>query len=185
VYMRPSVGAGEAVSINVSGTAPMASANSGGGAAGSTESASGQSGDAGQNPSVNSRADSGGDAAAATATAVPARLDSLKWILVGGFAAIFVLGFVYLLRRPQLASAGASNGAGSVNIPAPAAKPHRAPSHAAAVAEVDSAVTGSLDALKDNFFRLELRRQAGTISEADYARERQRMENTLRDLVRG
>jgi len=185
VYMRDSVPASEAVTINVSGTAPLRSGNSAGAAAGGAESAGGQPTDAGQNPSVNSRADSGGDAATATATAIPARLDSLKWILVGGFAAIFALGFVYLLRRPQLATAGGPNGGGLVSAPAPAAPGKRVGSHASAVAEVDSAVSGSLDALKDNFFRLELRRQAGTISEADYARERQRMEKMLRDLVRG
>jgi len=53
------------------------------------------------------------------------------------------------------------------------------------VAEVDREVRGSLDELKDNLFRLELRRQAGTISEADYLRERQRIDAILRDLVRG
>jgi hypothetical protein len=54
-----------------------------------------------------------------------------------------------------------------------------------AVAQVNRESHGSLDELKDNLFRLELRRQAGTISEQDYARERQRMEQVLRELVRG
>ena len=35
---------------------------------------------------------------------------------------------------------------------------------------VDAAVGKSLDALKGQLFRLELRQQAGTISEAEYAR---------------
>jgi hypothetical protein len=39
--------------------------------------------------------------------------------------------------------------------------------------------------LKDTLFRLELRRQAGTISEAEYNQERARAEKVLRDLVRG
>jgi hypothetical protein len=51
--------------------------------------------------------------------------------------------------------------------------------------EVDAAVGTSLDALKDTLFRLELRRQAGTISEAEYNQERARAEKVLRDLVRG
>ncbi len=55
------------------------------------------------NASVNSRLEaSGAEATTAAATTVPARLDSLKWILVGGFASIFALGFVYLWRRPQV-----------------------------------------------------------------------------------
>ena len=53
------------------------------------------------------------------------------------------------------------------------------------LSQVDAAVGTSLDALKDQMFRLELRRQAGTISEAEYAQERARAEKVLRDLVRG
>ena len=53
------------------------------------------------------------------------------------------------------------------------------------LAAVDAAVGSSLDALKDTLFRLELRRQAGTISEEEYAKERARAEKVLRDLVRG
>jgi outer membrane protein TolC len=43
----------------------------------------------------------------------------------------------------------------------------------------------SLDALKEQLFRLELRHQAGTITETEYAQERARAEKVLRDLVRG
>jgi hypothetical protein len=54
-----------------------------------------------------------------------------------------------------------------------------------ALSQVDAAVGTGLDALKDQMFRLELRRQAGTISEEEYAQERARAEKVLRDLVRG
>jgi hypothetical protein len=50
---------------------------------------------------------------------------------------------------------------------------------------VDSLVRGSLDELKEKLFRLELRHQAGTISEQDYSSQRTQFEQTLRDLVRG
>jgi hypothetical protein len=53
------------------------------------------------------------------------------------------------------------------------------------VAEVSAQVSASLDALKESIFRLELRKQAGTISEEEYARERARFEKLLRDLVKG
>jgi hypothetical protein len=42
-----------------------------------------------------------------------------------------------------------------------------------------------LDALKDTLFRLELRRQAGTISEEEYSRKRAEAERILRELVKG
>jgi len=66
---------------------------------------------------------------------------------------------------------------------APVVTPAAAP--ATTVAAVNQQVSSSLDSLKDSIFRLELRRQAGTISEEDYARERAQMEKLLRDLVRG
>jgi len=53
------------------------------------------------------------------------------------------------------------------------------------VPAVEREVQNGLDGLKDKLFRLELRRQAGTISEEDYARERARTEQILRELVRG
>ena len=51
--------------------------------------------------------------------------------------------------------------------------------------DLERDIKSSLDGLKEKLFRLELRRQAGTISEADYARERARTEQILRELVRG
>jgi hypothetical protein len=50
---------------------------------------------------------------------------------------------------------------------------------------LDKEAATSLDALKDLIFKLELRRQAGTISEAEYAAERAKAEQILRSLVRG
>jgi hypothetical protein len=189
-YMRESVAANTPLIVSVAGTAPMQSSTQGGGATGAGRPAGGGGSDGPQNPSVNSRAESGGDAATATATTIPARLDSLKWILVGGFAAIFALGFVYLLRRPQVApvTAGGTVAADAYETPAPkraAKSPSTSASAATVAAEVDREVRGSLDELKDSLFRLELRRQAGTISEEDYARERERIDATLRNLVRG
>jgi hypothetical protein len=81
-----------------------------------------------------------------------------------------------LARKPVVAVAG---GVPVASGAAPAAAP------SAALSQVDAAVGTSLDALKDQMFRLELRRQAGTISEEEYARERARAEKVLRDLVRG
>jgi hypothetical protein len=144
--------------------------------------------------------DSGAATPVASLTTLPPRLDSLKWILVAGFAAIFVLGALYVWRQPQTAMAGGAAEAVVIPetpkvAPAPKPRPTMAPATATAVATAAAAadaaagiereVRGSLDELKDTLFRLELRREAGTISEEDYARERERVQKTLRDLVRG
>ena len=182
VYMRETVAANTPLAVSVSGTAPAPQPSSDDGGA--------NPGDNSQNPSVNSRADSGAATPVASVTTLPARLDGLKWILVAGFAAIFLLGLLYLWRQPQTLAAGApASGAAASIPPMPAEKLASSASAAAkqssAAAGIEREVRGSLDELKDTLFRLELRREAGTISEGDYARERERVQQTLRDVVRG
>ncbi|MBI3668544.1 MAG: carboxypeptidase regulatory-like domain-containing protein [Acidobacteria bacterium] len=167
VYAREAVPAGTMFDLSVFGTAPPPSA-------------SGQ-----QSEQEQQNRDSG------RATQVlPSRLDSLQWPLIGGFAALFGLGAFALWRKPAVVPSRAA--------PANAPKPRRvekkpaqgtaagsAAGVAQAAAELDRSVSQSLDELKDTLFRLELRRQAGSISEEEYARERERAEKVLRDLVRG
>jgi hypothetical protein len=186
VYIRTAVAADAPIAIKVSGTAPIPSASQGTNEGGASSPPAGSG-----NASVNSRLEaSGAEATTAAATTVPARLDSLKWILVGGFASIFALGFVYLWRRPQIIMPTNGDAPAVAAVSAKAAFP-TASKHSSApvvtetVAQVNREVRGSLDELKDSLFRLELRRQAGTITETDYERERQQLEKVLRDLVRG
>jgi hypothetical protein len=207
LYTRDGMPAGLPFDVSVSGTAPPPQASS----------SQDQGND--QDPAVNSRL-------TATVQALPNRLDSLRWIFVAGFAALFALGLLVLWRQPALANVA---GAGDVSVPAtsqgprgkrkappvtpaaaaqassaapprqtpatsarpiaPSPQPLRAasaaPSAVADVPAIDAEVQNNLDGLKDRLFRLELRRQAGTISEEDYARERARTEQILRELVRG
>ena len=196
VYMRDTVAANTPIAVSVSGTAPPPQQQDSGAPDSGGANAGAAGGDDSQNPSVNSRADSEAAAPVASVTTLPARLDSLKWILVAGFAAIFVLGALYVWRQPQTMVASAGD---NVQMPvptpgnaptaplqrAPAPPPSAAPTSGGTAAAIDREVRGSLDELKDTLFRLELRREAGTISEEDYARERERVQKTLRDLVRG
>jgi hypothetical protein len=194
IYTRDNVAANEPIDISVSGVGPAAPPQ---GAVTAPGASAGAGVDDSQNPSVNSRADSGGgtEAPTATAIAIPARIEGIKWILVGGFAAIFLLGFAYLMMRPQPAVAGGAAvaaptvaSAAWTGSPAAANAPEvSAPriSPAEPIAAIDNKVRDGLDALKDSLFRLELRRQAGTISEDEYARERARVEKVLHDLVKG
>lgn len=110
---------------------------------------------------------------------IPSRLNSLKWPLIGGFAGFFALGALFLMRKPVPAD---------MAIPARAEKPATGKKLAATpapLAEAEAQVATNLEAIKDLLFRLELRRQAGTISEEEYSRERAKIEKTMRDLVRG
>jgi hypothetical protein len=135
-------------------------------------------------------------------TAAPSRLDDFKWYLFGGLAALFAMGAILLTRKQVAVAEGTADDAAPAVKPAKPlipAKPKKSPpspqptpgtdstnsNSSKAAAAIDRQVTVSMDSLKDQIFRLELRRQAGTISEEDYAREKAQVEKLLRDLVKG
>jgi hypothetical protein len=140
--------------------------------------------------------------------AVPGRLSEFKWpllvLLLAGFAGLAILlsrKKVVVVQGPadevDIAEPGTAEKKTAKAKPASARAPARAaaPSApataasaavlAASIASVNAQVNSSLDTLKDEVFRLELRKQAGTISDEEYAREKTRVEKLLRDLVRG
>lgn len=180
LYSRDNLAPNSTLTVNISGTAPPP--NESGGDAGQ---AGGQGTDA---------------SSAATIQVAPGRLDVLKWPLVGGFLCVFVLLAIFLSRKQVTATVNvpaasyptpaakkpvpaAAAAPIAAERPAPASSPTAAPTPT--MAAMDAAVGTSLDGLKETLFRLELRRQAGTISEEEYNRERARAEKVLRDLVRG
>jgi hypothetical protein len=166
VYSRAAMKANESMVFSVSGTAPPPGDNNAQGA-----DAGGQGGAA-----------DGGNTVTPVAEALPPRLDSLKWILVAGFGSLFALGAFFLWwrsRQPGAAGAAAVAGAAPVNVTPPA----YAPGSAAAGGE--QALRQSVDEIKETLFRLELRRQAGTLPEDEYQAQRKQMEKALRELVKG
>ncbi|HXJ47401.1 MAG TPA: carboxypeptidase-like regulatory domain-containing protein [Candidatus Dormibacteraeota bacterium] len=124
---------------------------------------------------------------------VPGRLDSLKWWVLGILVIAFAGGGYLLSRKTVVVPPG---GVAVVANPVSAekkkgtatgrtGKAEAAVEQSTSMAALDQQAAMSLDGLKDLIFKLELRRQAGTISETEYAAERARAEQILRDLVRG
>ncbi|HEX8764584.1 MAG TPA: hypothetical protein VF740_05455, partial [Candidatus Acidoferrum sp.] len=105
LYLRQDVPAGTLVTVNVAGTAP--SGNAGGGGDGAPQGREAQ----------DAAADSGG----ATIQAVPGRLDSMKWPLLGGFVLVFA-ALAYLLSRKTVVAVGGGEAAAEAG-PGPTAKP--------------------------------------------------------------
>jgi hypothetical protein len=179
IYGREDVPAGTLVAVNVSGTAPPADAS-----AGADQAQQGRDAQQG-----------GGESSGVSIQQVPGRLDGLKWYLIGGFVFVFAMLAILLARKPVMAVAvPAAAKEEATSLKQPKTKPNgfaepsvrATPTNgAASLAEVDAVIGTSLDALKERLFRLELRHQAGTISESDYAQERAHAEKVLRDLVRG
>ena len=166
IYGRENVAADTIIAVNVSGTAPPPQEANGGG----------------ETPKEAADARSSEATGSATVQQVPGRLDVLKYPLLGGFAVMFLLGAILLARKPAAVTPSAT-ASPAASLLAPGV--YAPPSVSAALSRVDAEVGNSLDALKETMFRLELRHQAGTISEEDYATERAKTEKILRDLVRG
>jgi hypothetical protein len=170
VYTHEPLPAKGILSVSLSGipTAPPAG----------SEQAQGQEG--------NSRQDQGPEVIAA-----PSRLDDFKWYLFAGLAALFAMGAL-LLSRKQVVVATGPDDEDATPPPMKPPKPGKqkkvsaSPATVASAAQqVDQHVAVTMDSLKEQIFRLELRRQAGTISEGDYAREKAKFDQLLRDMVQG
>jgi len=170
VFSKDSMKAGTSFDVSVSGTAPPPAETPAGG------------------DQVNGRDAAGPESTVETA---PARLGDDKWILLGGLAAIFAVGVGLLWRQqpsPAMATAPAtptSPGPREKKAQRAAQPKPPAPPPAAITEQVKQEVNSNLESLKDTLLRIELRRQAGTISDEEYARERGRAEQLLRDLVQG
>jgi hypothetical protein len=170
IYERDGIPAGTTIAVNLSGTAPPLSSSDASDSNGHTDADSGQEGQ--------------------QIRAVPGKLDTLKIPLLIGFAGLFALGAFLLARKPVAVTVAVGAG-GEAALAEPKKLAKTTPPQKTAAAEspnlgaLDAAANQSLDGLKDMIFRLELRRQAGTISEEEYAQERARAEKVLRDLVRG
>jgi hypothetical protein len=188
IYGRENLAANATVAVNVSGTAPPPGANGT-----PDQGQGGQSGQEGQ-----------GSSGSANIQQVPGRLDVLKWPLVAGLVGIFAVGAILLARKPVAVTVASSESAAepeaAVTKSSPPVLPKKTPPLAAqsdtpaptsaslstpSMENVNAAVAASLEYLKEQLFRLELRHQAGTIPDEEYASERARAEKVLRDLVRG
>ena len=171
VFSKQSIKAGTGFDVTVSGTAPPPS-------------------DAAAPPDQVNGRDAGDAPPAPTIENVPARIGDENWILLGGLAAIFAVGVGLLLRQPVVPAvvsetvAAAPSGSKARKAQRAAQAKTAAPAPPVPV-QVDREVTADLDTLKDTLLRIELRHQAGTISDEEYAQERGRAEQLLRDLVQG
>jgi hypothetical protein len=112
----------------------------------------------------------------------PPRIDDLKLPLLVGLVALFALGAILLSRKQVVVAPAAEPEVEAVPLSKNAAKKKKA---ADIVESVKQSANANLESLKEEIFRLELRKQAGTISDEEYVRDKTRVEKQLRDLVRG
>jgi hypothetical protein len=113
----------------------------------------------------------------------PDPLQKYRWWILGGFAAVLVIGGVYVASRQQAAARLVRQNAGSS---APSAMHEEdeygpAPTLAAPSARPAAARPTSmlLEGLKEELFQLEVERRQGQISQAEYEKAKSALDQTL------
>jgi hypothetical protein len=108
----------------------------------------------------------------------PDPLDKYRWYILGGFGLVLVGGAFYIVKRSRsVRVVGAED-----PVAASAAAGSAAPSSSAPAASGHSGIL--LQALKEELFQLELEHKQGKISDADYAKTKAALDQTLARALR-
>ena len=95
----------------------------------------------------------------------PDPLEKYRWYILGGFAAVFVAGAVYIARRSPAEA-----------LPAPAAARASSTSNPASASSRSALL---LEALKEELFQLEIDRKQGRLSQPEYEKAKAALDQTL------
>ncbi len=106
----------------------------------------------------------------------PDPLEKSHWYILGGFAAVLVVGAIYIAKRPRTATAPGF-AASDLELPeTPVATNRPAPGRSGLL----------LEALKEELFQLEVEHKQGAISQQEYEKAKAALDQTLeRALKRG
>ena len=108
----------------------------------------------------------------------PDPLSKYKWWILCGLALVLAAAAAFLLRKPALAGAGATAGAGTVaasTVHTPSAGPSTAPG---------ARSSALLSALKEELFTLESEKIAGTLAPNEYAEQKAALETVLKRALK-
>jgi hypothetical protein len=156
IYGHSPVAAGTSLVVSISGTASV--------------------------PSASSRPEGAAESSDATIAVLPSRLFRKSGILIAAIVLLMVLGGIVLWKKSAtdgIVAANDSRLGKNKNENSQARAAHAR----ASVRAHQPGMEQSLEEIKEKLFSLEMRRQAGTVKEADYQHERQEMEAWLRQFA--
>lgn len=120
----------------------------------------------------------------------PDPLSKYKWWILGGIGILLTAGAGFLLRKPEVAMAGAAGR----TIPVGGVPAYAAPLYAGSAGSAVSSASGSasaaakntalLNVLKEELFALESEKIAGTLAPNDYAEQKAALETVLRRALK-
>lgn len=105
---------------------------------------------------------------------LPGRHRKLVWIVGGAVAVLLLIGTLFFWRGSTA----------QANLPDSTSGKQKERQEERAAGTVPTGIEENLDRVKKEFLQLKRGRQGGTISDEDYARERQRAEQALREILR-
>lgn len=110
----------------------------------------------------------------AAISTLPLRHRKLVWIVGGAVAVLLLVGTLFFWRGSTA----------QPNLPDSASEKQKEHQKERAAGTVPTGLEENLDRVKREFLQLKRDRQGGTISDEDYARERERAEQALREILR-
>jgi hypothetical protein len=182
VEVATQVEVGEPLGFTVSGTGVLASSDEG------------QGGGGGQMGGASATADNRPGGGLGPPTDSPDPLHQWRWYILGGFVAMLGFGAIYMVTRQGAVPAAArtsatSSGPGNASpkvpvrraaaVSAPPIGAGAAPATAAAASPAKDRTGMLLEGLKEELFELEVERQQGTISVAEYEKAKAALDQTL------
>lgn len=124
-------------------------------------------------------ANSGPGGGIGTPIDTPDPLSKYRWWILGGLALLLAAAAAFLLRKPEMAVAGAPG----VSLPAGGAVPSKGAAQTAS-SSAAAGKTALLSALKEELFALESEKLSDTISPVEYAEAKAALETVLKRALR-
>ncbi len=107
----------------------------------------------------------------------PDPLAKYRWYILAGFVAVLAMGAAFILSRKKDSAIVMPEG---IAIPAASA----APPYVAEPASYPAAGSSLLQVLKDELFQLEIEKQQGKLSDAEYAKAKSALDETLSRAIK-
>jgi hypothetical protein len=115
----------------------------------------------------------------------PDPLQKYRWWILGGFAALLIIGGVYIARRQQSTSRALRYPKlNSSLLPATQTEGSDVSGEARSVVTIRTRSTGLMEGIRDELFQIEMEHKKGQISQAEYQKAKAALDRTLERVLK-
>jgi hypothetical protein len=115
----------------------------------------------------------------------PDPLQKYRWWILGGSAALLIIGGIYIARRQQFTDRALRNSkVNSSLIPATQTGGRDVPGEARSVKPIGMHGTGMMEGIREELVQIEMERKKGQISKAEYQKAKAALDRTLERILK-